>query len=53
MKLVFSTRNPGKLREVRKMLPEGISLLSLVAIGCTSEIPETEPTLEGNAGLKA
>ncbi len=35
------------------MLPESISLLSLDAIGCEREIPETEPTLEGNAGLKA
>lgn len=35
------------------MLPKSISLLSLDAIGCEREIPETEPTLEGNAGLKA
>lgn len=35
------------------MLPEGISLLSLDAIGCNRDIPETEATLEGNARLKA
>lgn len=35
------------------MLPEGISLLSLDAIGCYRDIPETEATLEGNARLKA
>ena len=35
------------------MLPEGISLLSLDAIGCKRDIPETEATLEGNARLKA
>ena len=35
------------------MLPAGICLRSLDEIGCTEEIPETAPTLEGNARLKA
>ena len=51
--LVFATHNPNKLEEIRQMLPAGICLRSLDEIGCTEEIPETAPTLEGNARLKA
>lgn len=51
--LVFATHNPNKLEEIRQMLPAGISLRSLDEIGCTEAIPETAPTLEGNARLKA
>jgi XTP/dITP diphosphohydrolase len=35
------------------MLPSSIELLSLKDINCFDEIEETEPTLEGNAKLKA
>lgn len=35
------------------MLPETINVLSLKEIGCREEIPETAPSLEGNAKLKA
>lgn len=35
------------------MLPPGIRLFSLEAIGCTEEIPETGRTLQENAILKA
>ena len=51
--LVFATHNPNKLEEIRRMLPAGIRLLSLNEIGCLEAIPETAPTLEGNARLKA
>lgn len=51
--LVFATRNPNKMEEIRQMLPGGICLLSLDDIGCREDIPETAPTLEGNARLKA
>ncbi len=51
--LVFATHNPNKLEEIRQMLPPGICLRSLEEIGCTEDIPETAPTLEGNARLKA
>lgn len=51
--LVFATHNRNKLEEIRQMLPGGIHLLSLDEIGCLEAIPETAPTLEGNARLKA
>ena len=51
--IVFATHNRNKLEEIRQMLPPGLKVLSLDAIGCTEEIPETEDTLEGNARLKA
>jgi len=53
MEMVFATHNQNKLREVQKLLPEGITLLSLKDIGCLKDIPETADTLEGNAKLKA
>ncbi|MGJ8745851.1 non-canonical purine NTP diphosphatase [Polaribacter sp.] len=53
MKLVFATNNLNKLKEVQKMLPNSIELLSLKDINCFDEIDETETTLEGNAKLKA
>lgn len=52
--LVFATNNPHKLSEIRKILaPQGIQVLSLADIGCHDDIPETAPTLEGNALQKA
>jgi XTP/dITP diphosphohydrolase len=53
LQLVFATHNKNKLKEVQKLLPASITLLSLDDIGCTQDIPETESTLEGNALLKA
>ncbi len=53
MKLVFATNNKNKLIEVQALLPEDIKLLSLEEIGCTEDIPETSPTIEGNAVQKA
>ncbi|MFY0604064.1 MAG: non-canonical purine NTP diphosphatase [Flavobacteriaceae bacterium] len=53
MKLVFVTNNINKLKEVQKMLPDSIQLLTLKDIECNEEIEETETTLEGNAQLKA
>lgn len=53
MKLVFATNNKNKIIEVQQLLPESIQILSLEAIGCFEDIPETENTIEGNAKLKA
>jgi XTP/dITP diphosphohydrolase len=53
MKIVFATHNQNKLKEVQKLVPNSIELLSLTDIGCTEEILETANTLEGNAKLKA
>lgn len=51
--LVFATNNKHKLEEISKLAGEKFSILSLKDIGCNDDIPETEPTLEGNALLKA
>lgn len=53
MELVFATHNLGKLKEVQRLLPNSIQLLSLDDIGCTDEIPEDGQTLEENALAKA
>ncbi|MEY8847704.1 non-canonical purine NTP diphosphatase [Psychroserpens sp. XS_ASV72] len=53
MEIVFATNNPNKLREVQSLVPKYITLLSLKDIGCNDDIPETQPTIEGNAIQKA
>ncbi len=53
MQLVFATHNQNKLREVQKLVPDHVQLLSLNDIGCHEDIPETGKTLEENAKLKA
>ena len=53
MKIVFATNNPNKIKEVQAQLPEHITLVSLEAIGCLEDIPETQDTIEGNAIQKA
>ncbi|WP_299679947.1 non-canonical purine NTP diphosphatase [uncultured Dokdonia sp.] len=53
MTLVFATNNPNKLKEVQSLLPDSIQLKSLEDIGCTEDIIEDAPTIEGNALLKA
>lgn len=51
--LVFATNNKHKIEEVSSLSMRGFHIVSLAEIGCTEDIPETEPTLEGNALLKA
>lgn len=53
MKLVFATNNAHKLAEVQAVLGSGFTLLTPRDCGITEEIPETQPTLEGNASQKA
>ena len=53
MKLVFATNNKHKQEELQAILGEKFELLSLSDIGCSEEIPEEQPTLEGNARQKA
>ena len=49
-KIVFATNNKNKLAEIREMLAgTGINVLSLGDINCHADIPETAPTIEGNA----
>jgi XTP/dITP diphosphohydrolase len=52
MDLVFATHNRYKLQEIRSMLNDRFRIISLDDIGCTEDIPETQPTLEGNASQK-
>lgn len=52
-KLVFASNNPHKLAEIRAIAGDKIQILSLSDIDCHDEIPETAPTLEGNALQKA
>ena len=51
--LVFATNNPNKIREIQAQMGEQYDFRSLADIGCFEEIPETTPTLEGNALQKA
>lgn len=53
MKLVFATNNRHKLEELQAILGNCFELLSLQDIGCYDDIPEEQPTLEGNARQKA
>lgn len=51
--LVFATGNKHKIREVYELLGSEFKLKSLKDIGCTEDLPETSPTIEGNALQKA
>jgi len=53
MKLVFATNNKHKLQEIKHLLGNTIELLSLNDIGCMEDIPENQPTIEGNAAEKS
>lgn len=52
MELVFATNNMNKLSEVQSML-NTTKLVTLNDINCFEDIPETAPTIEGNALQKA
>lgn len=51
--LVFATANPNKIREIKHLMGDSYNFLSLTDIGCHEDIPETRPTIEGNALQKA
>jgi len=53
MKLVFATNNFNKLEEVKKSLPQDMTLLSLKEINCFEDIEETGNTLRENASIKS
>jgi len=52
-RIVLCTGNPGKVAELRALLPPTIELLSLAEVGLPSDLPETGDTLETNALQKA
>lgn len=51
--IVFATRNPGKIQEVRQLLNDKVEILGLEDINCEEILPETRPTIAGNALEKA
>ncbi len=53
MKLIFATNNAHKLSEVEAVLGDGFSLATPRECGITEDIPEEQPTLEGNASQKS
>ena len=53
MKLLLATNNAHKLAEVQAVLGPEYELVTPRDCGVTEEIPETQPTLEGNALQKA
>ncbi|MBO5759611.1 MAG: RdgB/HAM1 family non-canonical purine NTP pyrophosphatase [Rikenellaceae bacterium] len=53
MNLIFATNNRHKLTEVNQILGDTIELTTLAECGITEEIPETSPTIQGNALQKA
>ena len=53
MKILFATSNLNKAAEVSSMLPEHFEILTLKDIDHTEDIPETSPTIKGNAMQKA
>ncbi|MDH3977175.1 MAG: RdgB/HAM1 family non-canonical purine NTP pyrophosphatase [Gammaproteobacteria bacterium] len=52
LKIVLATGNPGKLRELQRMLGERFELIPQTALG-VSEVEETGATFAENALLKA
>lgn len=53
MTLVFASNNEHKVKEIRSLLGDSFTLLSLKDIRILEDIPEDEPDLEGNALSKA
>lgn len=51
--LCFATNNRYKTEEIRALLGPFFLLKNLKDIGCSEELPETQPTIEGNALQKA
>lgn len=53
MEFVFATGNVHKLQEAREILGTNVALKSLKDLGFSGDIPEEQPTIEGNAIQKA
>lgn len=53
MKLVFATSNQNKAKEIQKILPSFIQIMTLKDLELDDDIPETADTMEGNAILKS
>ncbi len=53
MTIVFATNNNHKLREIKSILGNSFTLISMSDLNINEDIPENEPLLEGNALVKA
>ncbi len=53
MKFVFASNNDHKIKEIRSILGDSHTALSLRELNIFDDIPEEEPNLEGNALAKA
>jgi len=53
MQLVFASNNRHKIKEIKSILGNSFTLVSLIDLNIREEIPEEEPLLEGNALAKA
>lgn len=53
MKIVFATGNRNKLKEIQALIGSRAEVSTPADHGITEEIPEDQPTLEGNALQKA
>ena len=51
--IIFATNNAHKLEEVSAILGDAFRLVTLRECGITEDIPEEQPTIEGNALQKA
>lgn len=51
--LLLCTGNPGKLAELRVLLPPSLRVIGLAEAGLPSDLPENGTTLEANAEEKA
>lgn len=52
MEIYFATHNQNKVKEIAKLLPEGMELRSLDDLNLHEDIPETASTIEGNSEMK-
>lgn len=53
MKIIFATKNNGKLREIKAVLGEYFDIVSQSEAGITTEPEETGETFEENSAIKA
>ena len=53
MKICFASNNQNKYIEIQNLLGASISVQTLEEIGCKEDLPETQPSIEGNANQKA
>jgi XTP/dITP diphosphohydrolase len=51
--LIFATNNPNKISEIRSILGDRFSILTLAESGIQTEIPEPHDSLEKNASEKS